>query len=412
LRAAALQAVDPAEAVRRYLTLDDLAGAERVFVVGLGKAGVAMARAALPIVGPRLAGGVLAVPHPPASPLAGITVIVGGHPTPNANSLVAGRTIVELLAQTTERDLVLALISGGGSALAENPHEGITLADLEQANAALLQCGATIQAINRVRQRLSQIKGGQLVRHAAPARVLALILSDIIGNPLDLIASGPTVPAPEFDVAEILDRYALRPRLPSNVLRVCDSASIPNHQLPIFDPQSLIPNPTNRLIASNALAGAAAAEAAHTLGFTPILLGDDWHGEARATGQKFAQAALDQPGPRPLCVIAGGETTVTVRGAGRGGRNQEAALAAAFTLAGHANIALLTLATDGVDGPTDAAGAFVTGDTLARAPTLGLDPHIFLANNDSYPFFRALGDLLHIGPTGTNVNDLWMALKY
>ena len=422
LRAAALRAVDPASAVRRFFSPADVAGAERVFVVGAGKAGAAMARAAVEILGERLTAGVIAVPQLPASAAERITFIEGGHPTPTEGTLLAGRAIADLLAQATARDLVVALISGGGSALLELPVEGLALADLRITNQQLLLSGAAVHEINVVRQRLSQLKGGGLARLAYPARVLGLILSDVVGNPLDIIASGPTVPAtasPQAALA-VVEKYHLRSALPSAVLRRLEGVS--SSATRAADTSSAAAAVDNRLIASNRLAGEAAAAAARELGFVAALIADDWQGEAREAGERFARLVSQKArgqgeggrgaGGWPACLIVGGETTVTVRGAGRGGRNQEAALAAALVIDGLPDVVISTFATDGVDGPTDAAGAIVTGDTLVRARALGLDPQKHLDDNDSYSFFAALSNLVVTGPTGTNVNDLMFGLVY
>jgi len=427
LREAALRAVDPEAAVRRSFSAADFADAERVFIVGAGKAGVAMAKAVAEVLGEHLTAGLVSVPNlPPHSPKH-ITFIQGGHPLPTKDSLAAGRTMAELLSQTTERDLVVALISGGGSALLDLLHPGLTLQDLQCTNAHLLQCGAAIHEFNTVRIQLSQIKGGGLARFAYPACVLGLILSDVVGNPLDIIASGLTVPttATRQDALNIIEKYHLSSALPPSVIQHLRSA--PDSHSTIRIPQPAI---ENRLIGSNRLAGEAAVAAARELGFEAIFVADDWQGEAREVGRRFAELVASPPFPAsPLlppflqnggrsrgrgarCLIVGGESTVTVHGTGSGGRNQEVALAAALTMAGLKNIAIATFATDGVDGPTDAAGAMVTGDTISRARALGLDPHQYLENNDAYSFFAALGDLVLTGPTGTNVNDLFFGLVY
>jgi len=458
LRTAALRAVDPALAVRRSLTPADFADAERVFIVGAGKAGVAMTHAAAEILGNRLTSGVVAIParreHPslPHVPMHtgtvcsaqapnGITFVEGGHPAPSAGSLAAGRLVSDLLAQTTSRDLVIALISGGGSATLELPHAGLRLEDLQAATAALLKCGATINEVNIVRSQLSQLKGGGLAHLAAPARVLSLILSDVVGNPLDVIASGPTVisTASKADALGVVEKYELRAVIPESVLEYLtedegqkttkDEGRRTNENL---RPSSFVfrQKIENRLIASNHLAAEAAVAEAQALGFHATLLADDWQGEAREVGKRLAEVMISSMKDeeygrktkdegrtktfvlRPSSFVIGGESTVTVRGAGKGGRNQEVALAAALAIAGLPNLVIATFATDGVDGPTDAAGAVVTGDTLARAQALGLDPQKYLDENDSYTFFSALGDLTLTGPTGTNVNDLMFGLVY
>lgn len=412
LRAAALRAADPAEAVRGHLKPADVAEIERVFIVGAGKAGVAMAQAAVEIVGAKLAGGAVAVPNLPRGDDVhgeGMHFLKGGHPLPTEGSLAAGRAIAELLAQTTTRDLVLAIISGGGSALMELPKAGLSISDLQITNHQLLKCGATIYEFNTVRKALSQIKGGGLLRLAAPAQVLGLILSDVVGSNLAIIASGPTVPAPAEQnqtALEIIERYQLQESLPPAVFQALTHPSTPIHL-------SASPSVENRLIASNRQAGEAAAQAARELGFAAEFIGDDWQGEAREVGAQFAEKLVATfHHASPVAIIAGGETTVTVRGTGKGGRNQEAALAAALALEGKTNLVISTFGTDGVDGPTDAAGAVVTGETVARARKLGLEPQMFLENNDAYNFFAALGDLVITGPTGTNVNDLWFGLAY
>jgi len=409
LRFAALRAVDPAAAVKRSFSAHDFADAKRVFVVGAGKAGVAMTEAVAGILGDRLMAGVISVPVPPTRTYKRITFIAGGHPVPNAGSITAGRAMADLLAQTADGDLVIALISGGGSALLELPQPGLSLADLQKTTDALLKCGATIHEINCIRARLSQLKGGGLARLAYPARVLGLILSDVVGNALDVIASGPTVPlaSSEVEARAIVDKYHLHSVLPIAVLQ-CLKQQTSDENIAYPTPRAV----ENRLIACNRIAGEAAAAAAKELGYEGFFLADDWQGEAREVGNKFAQLLIDRAGHGLKCYVVGGETTVTIRGNGKGGRNQEAALAAAIAVAGRPNIALAAFATDGVDGPTDAAGAVVTGDTVKRAGLLGLDPRHYLDDNNAYPFFSALGDLIVTGPTGTNVNDLLFGLVY
>ncbi len=416
LRAAALAAADPAQAVRRWLLPADLAEVERVYLVALGKAGVGMTLAAAALLGPRLAAGVAAVPRLPdaaAGPLPErVTFIEGGHPEPTAGSLTAGRAVEALLSVVTARDLVLVLISGGGSALMELPRPGISLAELQGATAALLKSGAPIQEFNRVRTQLSQLKGGGLARLASPARVLGLVLSDVVGSPLAAVASGPTVlNLPDSGAAlAVVERYGLRRKLPTSVLQAMQHGTSPLAGAP--------PRVENRLIGSNQQAGEAAVAAASKLGFAAELLGDDWQGEASQVGRRFARHLLaaagapGRPGGAPVCLVAGGESTVTVHGRGRGGRNQEAALAAGLAIDGQAGLVISTFATDGVDGPTDAAGATVTGDTLPHARALNLDAEHYLNENDSYNFFAQAGGLVITGPTGTNVNDLIFGMAY
>lgn len=457
LRAAAVAAADPAQAVRRWLRADDLAGAERVYLIGVGKAAVGMLLAAADVVGRRLTAGVAAVPRlPEAAELSSrardgvaarvaerVSFIEGGHPEPTAGSLTAGRAVEALLSQVTARDLVIVLVSGGGSAMLELPRAGITLAHLKATTAALLRSGAPIQDFNAVRTRLSQLKGGGLARLAQPARVLGLILSDVVGSPLEAIASGPTVLGALDSGAAlaVLERYGLAHQLPAAVLRSLQhgTAGLPDRAgAPAGAPTGEVPRVENRLIGSNRMAAEAAVAAAARLGFASELLGDDWQGEARLVGRRFARQLLAATAQRPpaaerpasarpsaggqhptaerlavpLCLVAGGESTVSLHGRGRGGRNQEAALAAALAIDGQPGLVIGTFATDGVDGPTDAAGATVTGDTLPRARALNLDAEHYLNDNDSYNFFAQAGGLLITGPTGTNVNDLMFGLAY
>lgn len=430
--AAALQAVEPGAAVRRHLRREgdtllvggrpyDLGRFERVWLVGAGKAAAPMAAAAAEILAERLSGGVVVVKHgytqQPAEPHAPVAVVEAGHPLPDAHGVAGTRRVAELLRGAGERDLVLALISGGGSALLTLPADGLALDDLQRLTELLLRSGATINEINTLRKHLDVVKGGGLARLAHPAHLATLILSDVVGSPLDVIASGPSVPDTSTfgDAWAVLERYGLLERAPAPVLerlRRGRAGALP--ETPRAD-DPLFARVANLVVGSNALAAEAALEAARAEGWHTLLLTTYLQGEAREAGRLLAAvarelAATGRPIPRPACVLAGGETTVTLRGEGRGGRNQELALAAVPDLAGLAGVALVTLATDGGDGPTDAAGAVVTGASLERARALGLDPAAHLARNDAYPFFAGLGDLLLPGPTRTNVNDLAFVL--
>ncbi|MGB9754297.1 glycerate kinase type-2 family protein [Roseiflexus castenholzii] len=428
--AAAVAAVEPGAAVRRFLRRDGerliagdrvyhLRDFDRCWIVGAGKAGAPMAAAAASILGERVTGGVVVVKegHVAAESLAvlqpRIDVIEAGHPIPDARGVAAGERIADLLQRTGERDLVLALISGGGSALLTRPAPGITLDDLQRLTGLLLACGASIHEINTLRRHLDTLKGGGLARLAAPAAVVTLVLSDVVGDPLDVIASGPTVADPTTfaDALGVLERYELVPQTPVALLeRLRRGARGEIDETPKPGDPVLV-RVHNLIIGSNRLAAEAALAAARNEGFNTLLLTTFLQGEARVVGRVLAAIAREmlvsnQPIPRPACVIAGGETTVTLRGDGLGGRNQELALAAAADLAGIPGALLVTLATDGGDGPTDAAGAVVSDTTIRRAAALGIDAAAALARNDSYPFFAALDDLLKPGPTQTNVNDL------
>ena len=423
--AAALQAVEPGAAVRRYLRREgatllaggrpyDLDQFERVWIVGAGKAGAPMAAAAAEVVAERLSGGVVVVKEGYGQETGGpLALAEAGHPVPDERGVAGARRMAELLCAAGPRDLVLALISGGGSALLTLPAEGLALGDLQRLTDLLLRSGASINEINALRKHLDVMKGGGLARLAHPAALVTLVLSDVVGSPLDVIASGPSVPDTSTfgDAWAVLERYGLLEQAPAPVLArlrrglAGDLPETPRAGDPLFE------RVHNLVVGSNAQAAEAALAAARAEGWSALLLTTYLQGEAREAGRFLAAvarelAATGNPLPRPACVVAGGETTVTLRGDGRGGRNQELALAAAAELAGLADVALVALATDGGDGPTDAAGAVVTGTTLERARALGLDPAAHLARNDAYPFFASLGDLLLPGPTRTNVNDL------
>lgn len=428
IMAAALQAVDPERAVRRYLRREgeqlvvgeqryDLTRFRRVLVVGAGKAGAPMARAAAEILGDRLSAGLVIVKegYAAAAPeqATPIALCEAGHPLPDARNVAAAQRLAALLAEAQADDLVLALISGGGSALLTLPSAGLQLDDLRAVSDLLLRCGATINELNTVRKHLTRLGGGQLAALAAPAPLVALILSDVVGSPLEVIASGPTVPDPSTfaDAWAVLTRYGLTQQLPPRVRTYLHQGCMGQQPETPKPGDARFAHVQNVIIASNALAAEAAVEAGHRLGFRPLLLTTYLEGEARVVGGVLAAiareiVAADRPLARPALIVAGGETTVTVRGDGLGGRNQELALGAVRGLHGLPATTLVALATDGGDGPTDAAGAVVTGATAGRARLLGLDPEQFLQRNDAYHFFAALGDLLLPGPTNTNVNDL------
>ncbi len=415
---AALAAVDPAAAVKKHLRLAgdtlhigdqayDLSHRRRIYVTGGGKASASMARAVEEVLGDRITAGIVNTKYGYTQPAARIEVNEAGHPIPDTAGMEGTRRMVEMARAAGPDDLVLCLISGGGSALMAAPAAGIPLEAVQQLTEALLRSGATINEINAVRKHLSQIKGGQLAWMAQPAAVAALILSDVVGSPLDVIASGPTVPdSTTFaDARAAIARRGIGGAVPESIAAHLEAAAAET-------PKSEFSHVQNLIIGDNAAAAQAAWQEACCLGFNALILSTHIEGEAREVAQVFAAiareiAAHGRPMRRPACIIAGGETTVTVEGSGRGGRSQEMALAAALKLDGLGEDAMVvTLATDGTDGPTDAAGGIADGTTLARARRAGLDPWAFLANNDSYPFLEKLGDLIVTGPTHTNVNDL------
>ena len=421
---AALDAVDPVQAVRRVLRREgetlyvgaqryDLRRFRHVWVVGAGKASAAMAQAAEQVLGERVSGGWVNVKYGYTAPTARVTVHEAGHPLPDAAGVEGARHIAEIVRGAAADDLVLCLISGGGSALMPLPVEGVTLDALQQLTDALLRSGAPIGALNAVRKHLSQLKGGQLARLAHPATVVALILSDVVGNPLDVIASGPTVPDPTTfaDARAVLERYGLWEGAPPAVRRhIARGLTGDVPETPKAGDPALA-RVQNVIVADNARAAEAAVQQAQARGFHVLLLSTYVEGEAREVAKVLAAlgrevAAHGRPVAAPACLVLGGETTVTVRGQGTGGRNQELALAAALALEGAARIAVASLATDGTDGPTDAAGGLVDGQTVARGRAQGLDAAAALAQNDAYPYLRGVADQLVTGPTNTNVNDL------
>lgn len=425
---AAVAAADPAAAVLRTVKWDGnrlMIGGEpcalvpggRIFVVGAGKASARMASALEAVMGDRIAGGAVTTKYGYLEPLRRIALAEAGHPLPDEAGLQGAGRIAEIADGADRGDLVFVLISGGGSALLPMPAEGVTLEEKIATTDLLLRSGATITEVNAIRKHLSRVKGGWLARRAAPARVVTLILSDVLGNPLDAIASGPTVPDPTTfaDALAVVDRYGLRDALPAAVRRLLERGEAggvpetPKPGAPAFA------GARTMVVGDITLAADAAVEQARALGYHVDLRATDTQGEAREVGARFGARVRDEQAvgksrPGPACLIMGGETTVTVRGTGKGGRNQELALASAENIAGLPRTLVVAFGTDGTDGPTDAAGAVADGTTLARARALGLDPVAALANNDAYVFFDALGDLIITGPTNTNVNDLWLGL--
>ncbi|HYM91191.1 MAG TPA: glycerate kinase [bacterium] len=389
----------------------------RVIVVGAGKACAPMARAVEDILGDRVTAGLVTVKTGYTAPLRLITLREASHPLPDAAGEAAARETLALLSGLGPGDLVICLISGGGSALLPLPREGLTLRDKVDTTDLLLRSGADITEINTVRKHLSRIKGGQLARAAAPARLVAVVVSDIVGSPLDAIASGPTVPdgTTFADALAVLEKYRLTARVPPPVLATLRRGAAGGLAETPKAGDAAFTHTFTTVVADNAAAARAAAAEAERLGFRVLLLSTYIEGEAREVGRALGGiareiAATGHPVARPACIVCGGETTVTVTGAGRGGRNQEVALGAARPLAGLPGALLASFATDGTDGPTDAAGGVADGTTLARARARGLDAARHLADNNAYPLLEAVGDLIRTGPTNTNVNDLMLIL--
>lgn len=380
-------------------------------VLGAGKAGAPMAQAVEDIVGGDEWLGAVTVKYGHLAPTRTIELYEAGHPVPDENTLRMTHSLISLLEELTEDDLVLCLFSGGGSALMEMLVEGVSLDDLRVFTNELLRCGATIFEINTLRKHISQVKGGQIARLAQPARVVSLILSDVLGSPLDVIASGPTAPDSSTfaDCMAIVDKYGLRETFPASIIKHYERGvrgeipDTPKADDPLFN------RVTNVIVADNKIACDAAANAARVRGYAVNLLSTMIQGEASEIGRDLGRMA--RAGRSGVCWLGGGEPTVKLRGHGKGGRAQELTLAAALEIAGETEMVILSAGTDGTDGPTDAAGAIADNTTVARARARGVEPTAFLENNDAYPFFAALDDLVITGPTNTNVNDLMIALR-
>jgi hydroxypyruvate reductase len=377
----------------------------RTIVIGAGKAAAAMAKAVEDHWDGPLTG-LVVTRYGHNVPCKHIEVVEASHPVPDAAGMAAAARILASVKGLSEEDLVLSLISGGASALLALPAEGISLAEKQDVNKALLKSGANITEMNCVRKHLSAIKGGRLAAAAMPARMVTLTISDVPGDDPSVIGSGPTVadPTTQADALAIFDKYKIA--IPASIKAVFDrpSEETPKPNDPCFARNEL------RMIVTPQASLEAAAEIAKAHGYQPMILGNDIEGEARDVALVHAAIARQvahygQPGAAPLALLSGGETTVTVRGKGRGGRNAEFLLALAVALDGHAAIHAIAGDTDGIDGTEDNAGAILTPDTLARAAAAGLNAKSFLANNDGYSFFEAIGDLVKTGPTLTNVND-------
>jgi hydroxypyruvate reductase len=410
---AALRAANPAEGVAEQLVREDFGSYRHIYVVGAGKAGAAMARAAERVLDRRITRGLLNVKYGHIAPLRRIELNECGHPVPDQRGAEGARRIAEIAAGAGPDDLVLCLISGGASALLPLPADPITLDEKQEVTKLLLASGANIHEINAVRKHISQIKGGQLARLAYPARVLSLLLSDVIGDDLDVIGSGPTAPdASTFAlVRAILEKYGIFDRVPAAVRERIEGGE--RGQIPETPKQGdpVFAHVRNVVTGSNRRAVDAAAARARELGFRTLVLSTFVEGETREIARMHAAIAKEivhagRPLKPPACVITGGETTVTLRGDGLGGRNQEFVLSAAMDIAGLPNVVVFSAGTDGSDGPTDAAGAVADGRTLARNPRA----QEFLARNDSYHYFEGLGDLIVTGPTNTNVMDVRLIL--
>ena len=425
----AIEAVDPEKTIMSKVKLQneqltvctdlyDLTKFKRIFVIGGGKAAVSMARAIESVLGRRITSGLLNVLKGSESDVRLKSIQLNGsaHPIPDDAGVIGVQKMLNLVDKCNEDDLVLVLISGGGSALMPSPADGVSLADIQTITSQLLKRGATINEINAIRKHLDSIKGGQLAERCQPAQVIGLIISDVVGDPLDIIASGPTSPDSStfLTCQEILNKYliwenaplSIKNRFLKGVNGLINETPKPTH--------SIFKKVKNYILANNSIAADAAAKKATKMGYQTLILSSMIEGEARHVGTVFSGIAREinirkRPVKPPAAIILGGETTVEVKGNGVGGRNQEVALAASKKIA-NVNCIIASLATDGIDGPTDSAGAIVDGMTMTRAINAGLNPDTYLSNNSSYEFFNLLNDHILTGPTGTNVNDLALIL--
>lgn len=425
---AGLQAVAPGAAIKKFcqlngeiLTVDeksyDLNRFTNIYVIGAGKAGASMAKAVEEVLGNRITAGLVTVKYDHLEILQKIKIHEAGHPVPDQNGLDGAQAIYQLATSADEHTLVLCLISGGGSSLLPLPVVGVTLEDKQRTTKVLLACGATIHEINAIRKHLSVVKGGGLAKAVYPATLITLILSDVVGDDLDSIASGPCVPDSKTfaDCRAIFKKFNIEKTIPASVLNHIEAgiagkvAETPKAEQAFFEKTQ------NVIVASNFNALLKAKEKADQLGYHSLLLSSMLEGETRDVAANHIAIVRDiqlhgLPLQQPACILSGGETTVKIQGTGKGGRSQEFTLAAAIKMVGLQNIIVLCAGTDGTDGPTDAAGALADETTLQRAHVMSLNPQEYLENNDSYHFFDKLGDLYKIGPTNTNVMDLRVIL--
>lgn len=431
---AALSSVDPYKAVYRHLILNkntlllntgsrstekrlDLRQFKRIFVLGAGKAAVPMAAACEELFHQKIFWGFVVTKYGHSKSLRTIEVLESGHPVPDAASLQGARKILTTLTETQKKDLVIFLTSGGCSALLAQPVPPITLMEKKKLTRLLLQSGANIQEMNAVRKHLSLIKGGNLAKAAYPSTVINLILSDVVGDELDVIGSGPFVPDPSTfqEVWEVIEKYALKSRLSKKIVRHLSSGVEGRIEETPKAGQPYFRNVSNLIIGNNLTALKSAAVKARGLGYKTYILTSQLQGEAREIAKIYAAIAREiiesgHPFSPPVCILAGGEPTVTIKGKGLGGRNTELALAVAIGIKNLNKTAFLSGGTDGTDGPTDAAGAIVIGHSYQKAIQRGLRPEDYLRENDSYSFFKNTGELLVTGPTGTNVMDIHVLL--
>ena len=416
----AVKAVSPYEANKQFCSytssLYNAGSFSRLITIGFGKAACPMAKALEESFSHLINHGLLITKygHCRGYELSKMNIYEAGHPLPDKNGLRGTEEIISALQGADENTLIVCLISGGGSALLVAPFDGITLEEKQMVTDLLLKSGADISELNTVRKHISKVKGGRLAEMAYPARVISLILSDVIGNRLDVIASGPTAPDGSTfqDALAVLEKYSLTNKIPPSVLNILQSGS--QGLIPETPKESSIVFRTveNIIIGSNKKALEAAKSKAVELNLHAEIISEEITGEAKDIGKWLSKVALETRNTSGInnrsrtCLISGGETTVTVKSTGKGGRNMELALAFAIEIEGVSGITLLSAGTDGTDGPTDAAGAIVDGNTVLKARAIGIDPLEYLLNNDSYNFFKNIDELFITGPTGTNVMDI------
>ncbi len=429
----AVQSVDPYQSIQSYLQLEnnilniftetgkraiyDLNKYSRILVVGAGKATAFMAKAIEERLYSRIDKGHIVVKYGHSCKLKKIVETEAGHPIPDNNGLDGTRKIVELIGDANEDDLIICLLSGGASALMIQPAGNIQLKELQECTRLLLECGADIHELNTVRKEISKIKGGRLAKIAYPADVITLIVSDVVGDPLEDIGSGPTVPSKTtvYDALEIIVKYKLTKHIPATIL---DYFHLQEKRIKTTDVIHKIFNKVNNIIiCNNAKALKAGMDQAQKCGYHTKILTSELTGNVRHISQEFARMAIDIQNKiheikPPACLISGGETTLKVSGDGLGGRNQEFALSCALEFRDMDNFVFLSCGTDGTDGPTDATGAFITENSIKKAKDIGIDANTYLENNDSYHFFEKVGGLIKTGPTGTNVMDIQILLTY
>jgi glycerate 2-kinase len=428
--AAALSAAKPETILKHALALEgstlhagprafQLSRYDRIIVIGGGKAAGGMAAGLESVLGDKITAGIVNIPESltPLPKCRRVKLHRATHPIPGKEGMKGVERMLELVGEPMASDLVICLVSGGGSSLLPMPARGLNLQDIQKVTKALLRSGADIHQINLVRKHLSEIAGGRLAEKLYPAEVVSLIISDVVGDDLDSIASGPTSPDPStyLDALGVLERYGLLNEIPPKVRKRLDDGRLgrveetPKPNSKVFD------RVYNLIVGSNELSCRAAADLLRRRGWSTKILTTRIQGEASEVGKRFSTLLTEirgrsSPSPPPACIIAGGETTVRVRGRGSGGRNQELALSVALGIAGLRGLYFASMGTDGLDGGTNAAGAIVDGGVVERAIAKGLDPEAYMQRNDSHNFFKKVGGLIVTGATGTNVNDIMIAM--